>query len=125
MDDVDSDQNILKTVPAKQFPISFCVVYCRVQERLSKQHQTPAQSLNDWTQLNQTLKKRLTLWLRLCALSVEVRVSSSKANVFYKHFDNPEILQHVVLSYTICDQNGEPVTAEGRLLQKVVTFAKR
>eukprot|EP00171_Calliarthron_tuberculosum_P006675 IDg6675t1 len=44
--------------------------------------------------------------------------------MFYKHFDRPEIPQHVVLDYTSCDQNEEPVTAEGRLMQKVLTRSR-
>eukprot|EP00171_Calliarthron_tuberculosum_P005480 IDg5480t1 len=47
-----------------------------------------------------------------------------EADVFYKHFDRPEIPQRVVLDFTTCDQNEEPVTAEGRLMRKVLTLSR-
>eukprot|EP00171_Calliarthron_tuberculosum_P019566 IDg19566t1 len=62
--------------------------------------------------------------LKEVSLRVEGGTSSSKPNVFCKHFNTPEVPTHVVLNYMARDESGEAVTAEGRLVQKVIALSR-
>eukprot|EP00171_Calliarthron_tuberculosum_P007492 IDg7492t1 len=91
----------------KQFEKSFasCIAESKNFAQNSIQHQRPSK-------------------VEKMPLRAEGVVSSTKADVFCKHFDTPGIPPHAALDYTTCDQNGEPLTAEGRLMQKVIALSR-
>eukprot|EP00171_Calliarthron_tuberculosum_P005706 IDg5706t1 len=62
--------------------------------------------------------------LKELSKNLEGGASSTKGGVFVKHFDRPEFPQHVVLDYKTPDQNGGPVTAEGRLMRTVIALSR-
>eukprot|EP00171_Calliarthron_tuberculosum_P010414 IDg10414t1 len=132
---VNSAPNVVKTTT---LPGSSSSPLSRAWQRTKNTVKT-AFNISSITERLDTVKSKLQEAISdtsriICLIDLEVieelsnnvkgSASSSKADVFYIHFERPGIPQKVVLDYTTCAQNGEQVTAESRPMRTVITLSR-